>query len=90
MKYFCIKDFNNFNNLGKIILKGDMVKVGVSTFDYKSNDIFYYDRIRKSVGVIYDIDDNIIEEYFITLAQWREKQINSILDEDYRRRHINM
>jgi hypothetical protein len=29
-----------------------------------------------------DFDSNIFQEHFITLAEWREKQINLILDEN--------
>ena len=74
MKYFCIKDFSSD---GKTILKGDMVKVKIDIFII---DIFYYDRIRKRIGLLNMFSFNVqFEENYIPLSEWRETQINSIL-----------
>jgi uncharacterized protein (DUF779 family) len=67
-KFICIKK-RLLINLGDIYLLDKMENTEAS---------FVY---HQSGGVLDIISDNIITEYFITIAEWREKQIKTILDD---------
>ena len=73
IKYIClISELLYTNNVWEII-EGDLYII-----EYVNKHLYYlYDNNENYLGQIW----GTISDNFITLAEWREKQINSILDE---------
>jgi hypothetical protein len=89
-KVVCIKDAEYYldehnPDITEILYKyGEIYTIRVANF----NDIFYINvkRNDKDSNTSFYLEEPIDEwnkfsDYFITLAEWRDKQINSILDE---------
>ena len=73
IKYICINETKLYN-IGKEI----DLKVGEEIEHFMGHMVFYKGELNYT-GHIYN---NNLETNFISLAEWREKQINSILDEN--------
>ena len=69
-KWICIKEVTIYNIGREYILKiGEIVKVMFSTIIFFNQELSY-------------LLDGDLETHFVKLSEWRDKQIDSILDED--------
>lgn len=74
-KFICVVD-NEYNNY----VIGDIIQI-VGEAKYLSSLCVSYDCIYVNEEVRETFFDDEIQEYFITLAEWREQQIKSVIDE---------
>ena len=75
-KWICIKDYTIKDYTDLHIKVGDYVFI----VDYPEGDIYLGMYGTDSVPM-YEVNKKVYK-HFVTMAEWREKQINSILDED--------
>jgi len=69
VKWVCIKETTLYNVGSENLLKvGSIIEVFYSTMIFFNKELSY-------------LNDGDLERNFITLAEWRDKQINSILDD---------
>ena len=68
-KWICIKETTAYNVGSEKVLKvGSIIEVMFPHMIFLNKELSY-------------LDDGDLETSFITLAEWRDKQINSILDD---------
>jgi hypothetical protein len=72
----CIKDYKIYD-MNFSASKDDLLKV----VDILEDKFMYPLLIKDSKENYVNMSWNEFQEHFITLAEWRDKQINSILDE---------
>ena len=66
-KVICIKNFKEHMTKGNMYEVSDAIAFDVVIFSGKGDEKFYF--------------TNCFDRYFITLAEWRNEQINSILND---------
>jgi hypothetical protein len=69
VKWICVKETTLYNVGSEKLLKvGTIIQVMFPTMIFFNKELSY-------------LDDGDLERNFITLAEWRDRQINSILDD---------
>ena len=77
IEYLCIENYFNPYKFDIIFKKGEIYQTSFR-HDYMVNGIYI-----KRKNSIFDVrfDEKNIGKYFISLAEWREQQIKSVLDD---------
>ena len=77
IEYLCIENYFNPYTFHIMFKKGEIYQTSFR-YDYMANGI-YIKRKNSAFDVRFDEED--IGKYFIPLAEWREQQIKSVLDD---------
>ena len=78
IKYFIHKD-KSTRETKCYLYKGEFYNIQhIERLPYSNVFVFYKE---KKLCLIRDVEDFKIDEYFITLPEWRNKQIDSILND---------
>ena len=81
-KYICIKSLwaIDYGKYHEIVIKDNVYDVRFN-FMASAKDIKEYDILDANDELIYIIDQKTLDTCFLSMAQWREKQMKSILDD---------